>query len=488
MDETFSTASFDDEDLVFVDNEPETGFDLRDDLELILSDSLFHDRSVTCADGVTVGVCRALLGARCGVLRNMLYGDPVSNVIVLNSVRSPEFNIVLQYIHTETVASECAPLEPSAAVETYKAAIFFRLPKLMQTIVEEATWDVADLGKVRLLLNQTLTTIPRREAHTALYDQLLEPFCTRPLAIGDLNGMSEAALELLLTRTNMTKFDTDEHSLLLCVVDWAWTRGKAVPSETLRHSRLAYLAKADGSSQTIESDTQIIFNDATAHTSLLKMMQYLNLVLICPHRLRLLTQSIKALTETSPQYLAFCHHACAHTRCPPDHPSRKRGSPRWEPTRPNDNLQVSKDGLVVSCPSSTVNESQWRTAWVWTPYASVHTWSVVIESMGMYEGKPAYAVGFVGEEHQDFDQHTGWTLSGWFLASNGQDSCMVQPGGIVLGMPLQVGDVVTFKVDAAKQASVAVNGQVWFIWKNVEDLVYPAVSLTQNSSYRFKLE
>ena len=112
----------------------ESGISLKDDIASIRTDSTFHDVTIVCSDGVEIGACRAILAARSAVFKAMLYGgmqESTSNRIVLQDIKSEAMHAVLRYIHTEDIDSTAA----LTAVDVYKAANFFILPKLMKLVL-----------------------------------------------------------------------------------------------------------------------------------------------------------------------------------------------------------------------------------------------------------------------------------------------------------------------------------------------------------------
>ena len=124
----------------------------------------------------------------------MLYGnmrEGSSQRVVLNDITSAVFNIILGFIHTETIDHT---VNISIAVGIYRAASFLLLPKLMKMVLERAH-DLADFGVASSLLNEAVAIVPWSEASKELYDVLLNPFRAHKLTIGEVTDLSEAALE-----------------------------------------------------------------------------------------------------------------------------------------------------------------------------------------------------------------------------------------------------------------------------------------------------
>src|SRR5215469_13375674 len=183
----------------------ESGINLKDDIASIRTDLTFHDITIVCSDGVEIGACRAILASRSAVFKAMLYGnmqEATSNRVVLREIKSKAMHAVLRFIHTEDIDSTAI----LTAVDVYNAASFFLLPKLMKLVFDQAH-KVEDIGVATSLLNNATASIPWSDNTKDLYEVLLKPFYSRSLVIGDLNGLSENALQLLLTKsTEITDF------------------------------------------------------------------------------------------------------------------------------------------------------------------------------------------------------------------------------------------------------------------------------------------
>src|SRR5438046_2337306 len=75
---------------------------------------------------------------RCPVFKAMLYGnmqEGSSHRVILNDITSTVLNIVLGFIHTETIDNS---VSLSTAVGIYRAASFLLLPKLMKMVLDHA--------------------------------------------------------------------------------------------------------------------------------------------------------------------------------------------------------------------------------------------------------------------------------------------------------------------------------------------------------------
>ncbi|RUP46980.1 hypothetical protein BC936DRAFT_146287 [Jimgerdemannia flammicorona] len=307
----------------------ECGSSLKNDIVSVWANPAFHDVKVVCADGVKISANRTILAARSSVFRSMLLEsshESVSQEVVFRNIKSGAMRTVLEYIHTEAIDMEAILM---IAIDVYSAAKFFVLPQLVKTVLER-TQDIVTIPAAVSLLNEAVVAVPCSERNADLFDVLFRLFSSQSLTIGDFNELSEDALYLLLakTRTIEAKFKTSEYDLYLCVIDWAWIRNDDVPAITERRSILRSLDAAFdlNSGPGSESNPRINLGDGPSCKLLLRMMNHLDLTLICPHRLKALTEAIDGLVQTSPQHMAFCYHACRNTRCPLGHPSEYRGS------------------------------------------------------------------------------------------------------------------------------------------------------------------
>lgn len=479
---------------------PECGDNLQHDLANLLADSTYHDIHITCADGVKLTACRAILAARSLVFKAMLYGsmrEGTDDHVSLGDIGSSALHVVLHFLHTGDIVD--GAFEPAVALEAYRAAGFFLLPRLMRMVLER-TQEIDDIAIAADLLNEAVEAVPPGDANAELYDVLLRPFCVRALQVGDLNGLSEEALDFLLTKTHDRKFNTPEHTLLLCVVDWAWARsGALAPSTAHRHALLSLLEAPPSTSTTPPPPAaQIRMPDDASRDSLISMLSHLNLVLVCPHRLRALTASIDALASPTPQHIAFCHYACANTKCAPGHPSGLRGKAHgeWDPSHLGDGLSVSAGGAVIELPADAVaSPTAMRTVRLAAPLTQTSAgglaeWDMVIEATGTRKGKPAAEVGLVGERFDRWDDNmmTGSGAEAWAFQSYSTCTFLKRDKiNASYGAVLKAGDVVTFRLDMNERTcSLAINGKDYGLaWRDLPDRVYPAVSLFPGSRYRF---
>lgn len=490
----------------------ESGLCLKDDIASIWTDSTFHDVTLQCADGVKMDACRAVLASRSAVFKAMLYGNMLeaySQHVVLHAFNSAALHVVLEYIYTEDISFTTL----SIAVEVYRAASFFLLPKLMKLVLKRVQ-EVEDLELATLLLNEAVASIPWSEAEKDVYDVLLKPFCTHSLAVGDLNGLSEDALELLLTQTLSMEFKTSEYDLLLCVVDWAWSGDVQPFSDAHRHTAF-----------TIVSDLQdkpvakIFLKDNPSCDSLLRMLHYVNLTLVCPHRLKRLVEAMDDFIELLPQLIAFCHHACKNTKCLPNHPSDFRGKQaipplEWDRTQLGTGLVISSDGTVVEFPRTPSSDWVARTARLSTPCVAgpngLCEWDIIIEATAPWLGEGIVDIGMVGEAFNDFEtdmkdarlhplKSSAWVFRRWSYSRFYAPAAAppAAPGGFIGSgsscedlFAIKSGDVITFRLDVKNHScTISVNSKNYgVVWSNLPDKIklYPAVSLCPLAKYRVR--
>ena len=89
----------------------------------------------------------------------------------------------------------------------------------------------------------------------------------RSLVIGDLNELSDDALQLLLTNViDITEFNTSEYDLLLCVIEWAWARSN--PSRPATERRLIFDTITDMAGG---PDTKILLGSNSSRSALLSL-------------------------------------------------------------------------------------------------------------------------------------------------------------------------------------------------------------------------
>ncbi|RUS16326.1 hypothetical protein BC937DRAFT_91346 [Endogone sp. FLAS-F59071] len=220
------------------------------------------------------------------------------------------------------------------------------------------------------------------------------------------------------------------------------------------------------------------------------MSRYLDLSLICPHRLKSIMDTVDGLTDTSPQHIAFSHYACTNTRCPTGHPSRFRGTPgSWDRSRLASNLVVSEEGSVIELPGSVEAETV-RTARISGAFTSgLCEWDIIVESPGICRGMAASLLGLVGETFDKFHTHIKH-FSPILCMESFNSSCYL------LGMDptpdygthLYSGDIVTFHLDMNERTcSLSINGKKYgTAWLNLPNKVYAAVTLFPKAKYRFR--
>lgn len=296
------------------------GPSLKDDITSIKADPTFHDVTIVTADGVEIGANSTVLASRSAVFKAMFFGgmqESASRRVILREIDSVTLRTVLLFIYTDDIT-----LTISKTIEVYCAAHFLLLPMLMELVLEQAN-NIKDIKDAVPLLNEALVALPWGDDTKDLYEILLKPFCNQSIAIGSLNELSDEAFELLLTQTTTRDFNTNEYDLLLCIVEWAWVRTETAPPAIERYA----IFKSISNLSEEPSPDKIFLGKGPSRVSLLKMMRYVDLTLMCPHRLKSLTDAIDVFDDELPHTAAFCHHACMNVVCAPRHPSEYRGIP-----------------------------------------------------------------------------------------------------------------------------------------------------------------
>ncbi|RUS19992.1 hypothetical protein BC937DRAFT_86590 [Endogone sp. FLAS-F59071] len=230
----------------------EPGINLKGDFASVMDDEAFQDVKITCSDGVEVGASRHILAARSATFRAMLYGEmreAQSGKVILQTIKSDTLRIVFLFLYTGDISS-AYPLSAELVINIYNAAMFFILPELMKLAISQVQ-VVESISLASSMLNEAVGAINLTEDTRDLYNALVRLFFTQSLRIGDLNALSYKAVEVLLTSGQEFKFHTNELTLLLCVVDWAWARGANAPPADDRHNVLE-LAMENPSSRTID--------------------------------------------------------------------------------------------------------------------------------------------------------------------------------------------------------------------------------------------
>lgn len=451
---------------------PGSGACLKDDIASIWNKPSYHDVTIVCADGVELGACRAVLAARCTVFDAMFYGsmqESLSQRVTLSEIKSAELNVVLGFIYTESIDTWT---DLSNAVSVYRAANFFLLPNLQKMALDRME-AVCDLEITAQLVNEAAVTLPWNELSQNLYDMLFEPFCAHPLALGDLNGLSDEALELLLRYTKNRVFHTSEYDLLLCVVDWAWC--KYGDGSTL-----------DDHPATLDATQRILPKDEPAGLSLLRMMPYLDLTLICPHKLKEVTEAVDALTgDGSPAYMAILYHACETFKCPRGHPSRYRGIPyfAWDRKDLPSGAVLSEDDKVVEylqkgarrLNTAQVSVTELRP----TGPHGVYEWDIIFEKMGSLGDKTYAGLGVARAMEKCVFQSLG--DQSYVSRSTNPDKMTIY------GTALQDGDVVSVYIDLVNcTCAFLINGEDYGnAWEDIyADYVY--VLLCPGARYRIR--
>lgn len=476
-------------------NDYDSGISLKDDIASIRTDSAFHDVTLICADGVEIGACRAILASRSAFFKAMLYGnmqESTSSRVALHNVNSAAMHAVLCFIHTENVDL----LATSAMIEVYSAASFFLLPKLMEMVIN-LVQDIDELEVGVSLLNEAVITVPWNDNTEELYQVLLQRFCNYPLRIGDLNGLSDEALKLLLTHTTtITDFQTDEYDLLLCVIEWAWARDTSVQSAERR-------AIFDIINKLLANPSaKIQLGDGPSRNSFLSMISHIDFTLLCPHRLKCLMEATDAFDELPHYALGFIHHACKSTICSPEHLSEFRGildlsHLRWDESKLASCLKLSKDGTIVAFPANPSSDENVQIVRIPIPFGrrGLSEWDIVVESVGIFGGGKNMRgcdVGFIEETLTNYNSRlyqTGYSLHSWERYSE-TAYCKDRNLGFNFAKTIRPGDVISFSVNSDNRTcSVAVNGEDYgVIWRDLPFNVklYPAVALWPQARYRIK--
>lgn len=466
---------------------PVSGTCLKEDIASIRTNSLYHDLTIVCADGVEVSACRAVLAARCVVFNAILYGNmrevfsekslaekAVPDRVILSNIGSAELNVVFEFIHTEHIDSWT---DLSITFKVYRAANFFLLPKLGAMIVRRVQ-NIHDLDIAVRLLNDTCECMPWSETNDDLYNALLEPFRIYPLSIGDLNDIGDDALELLLRRTSSGVFNTSELELLRCVVFWAWHRyGGSTADE--------FWATVFNTKNSVKN---ILPKDGPATAPLLRMMSHIDLALICPHKLEVLMEAIGALADSSPQCAVFRRHACENTKCPPGHPSRYRGEPGivWDQRKLAKGCVISEGGKMVEFlpgPSPMSQEARVRISSLRpTNEQGECEWDIIIESIGTYEDVAFFAV-------------ESWSrANSWVFVSHGDESYLRQVkdheedcDAMDYGTAVRNGYVVTVHLNfRSYTCGFSINGKKYGIAWRISEHEQLFVMLSSRAKYRIR--
>lgn len=425
---------------------------LKKDIASSLTNPAFHNVIIVSSDGVNISANRTILALRSTFFNSILYSDmqeTISSRITLHNINSMALHAVLQYIYKEDVDW----MDILEAINVYHAADYLILPELMK-LVPKRTRDIGDFSVS--LLNDAVISLPWSESSKELYDILFKPLRTRLLTVGDLNGLSENALELFLTKT--TEFNTPEYSLLLCIIEWAWAQNPTAQSAAERRAIFDTI-----NLMPTDSNSEILLKNGPSHTLLLKMIQYINFSLICPHRLKSLTDAVDIFTETLPQNLALYHYACKNTKCFESHPSRTRHKSiqfQWDKSKLEYGLSLSEDGTVVS---SSNNELVVRTS---TPCKADS--NGLCELGIIFEHSGDINVGFVTENGTDLEWGIVESITTW-----SKDEKHREGDGNILN------STIIFHVDLNNDScAISINGWNHVVWTKPPNIdLYPAVIL-----------
>ncbi|RUS34641.1 hypothetical protein BC938DRAFT_479378 [Jimgerdemannia flammicorona] len=200
----------------------------------------------------------------------------------------------------------------------FRASSFFILPELSKLAVSHAT-PVPSIEHAPFLLNKAVKSVPPSKDNAILYAILMAPFLKQELQLSHLNGLSAEALEVLLMDAKDPR--TTEFHLLACVVSWALFNDEFAISDSRYMVLLDYIYETED-----DRLPNCIFDvSEQARDSILRMLPYIKLDLICPHRFRILTKLIDGLVDPSPISAAVFDYACKHIVCPRGHPSKRRG-------------------------------------------------------------------------------------------------------------------------------------------------------------------
>lgn len=326
------------------------GVSLQADLASLLTDKSQHDLKIVCSDNKEIGASRTILSIRSHVFRSMLSAetrDGQANKIFV-AFKSSVMQIVLYFLYTDSVSRQ--NFSHNLAIEAYRAAIFFQLPKLTKLVVEQVP-NSNDVQLLSVLLNEAIIDVPPGQPNKELYRVLTQPFLSRALKLGDLNKLTTEALKVVLQTAKSFHFQTNEHDLLLCIVEWAWARDKTPPSPMHRLETLEKLRNTTVFPENPEVSVNIV--DEQPRASLRNMLKLIRIPLICPHRLAYIMASVDALAEMS-DYTVPCEYLAAYSpiRCSLGHPSGYRGKPHalWASGQ---SLMVSSDGTIVELPCVT---------------------------------------------------------------------------------------------------------------------------------------
>jgi len=206
--------------------------------------------------------------------------------------------------------------------------------------------------------------------------------------------------------------------------------------------------------------------------------------------------AVDVLAETSPQYAAFCYHACKNTRCATNHPSEFRGNKkinlRWDQSKIGSGLVLSDEGTVVEFPGAPLNTLRIaRASTACTANSNgVCEWDVIVESVGLYDGNNTFDVGMILESHQHFDGN--WVSGQWGIHSYGQIISIrgSERQNIKIDKPIQNGDIISFHLNFNNRTcSVSINGRNYGVaWKDLPRDVnlYPAVTVCKNLKCRIR--
>jgi len=185
--------------------------------------------------------------------------------------------------------------------------------------------------------------------------------------------------------------------------------------------------------------------------------------------------------EASPQYAAFCHHACKNTECASNHPSEFRGKPgsqlQWYQPEIGSGLVLSDGGTVVDFPGASVDTTRIaRASTACTANSNgVCEWDTIVESVG--SGRTCSnrtLVGIVPESYQQFDgwiSNAGWCFQSFQHSPQQEERYFYSNGQSMktdLGKQIQNGDIISFRLNFNDQSQLTekipeLSGEIYLI-------------------------
>ncbi|RUP43769.1 hypothetical protein BC936DRAFT_136756 [Jimgerdemannia flammicorona] len=449
----------------------ESGIDLKYDLKYTINNPDCSDVVFTCKDGIKIYASRFLLSTRSEMLRHLLCVPmrEASTGQVSLEFGSAEFTVVLEYCYIEETPS----LSLDNAVEVYRIAEFFILPRLKGIVVEYVEENLKDHAAAGRILSKAVKNIETNE-ESPIFAVVRRFFLGEKLVQGQLASLSKDALVVLLADINATKeCPTDAFDLFKCIVDWAFEVVGVTENEA-RCNLLSYLDNAHKSSRKEISDFGI------PHESITKIGEVIEPIIdnipfekMCSHQL----VAIADTTFVSKDILfnELCKRVDFNTACGSTYVKRKF---KWNPAglrSSDDNTRIFRslshkanrayrnlnnfDSMRVTSTSSLQN-------------AGKIEWNIKVHSIG--ESSKNFLVGLYYNNKYV-----------WYVSAAGR----VTARGECVHTVLEFGQdtVVSFRADMTKRTcNVLVNGvDQGIVWTGIPPVVYPAACLPEGASCQF---